>query len=153
MQIIMSLFEQINNDIKEAMKARDSVRLEALRNIKKVMIEAKTAAGANVDLSDEESIKIIMKLAKQGSDSAAIYIQQNRADLADAEMAQVAVFNSYLPAMMSDEELEKALVEIIKNSGAEGVKDMGKVMGIATKELAGKADGKAISQKVRSLLQ
>lgn len=149
----MSLFEQINNDIKEAMKARDSVRLEALRNIKKVMIEAKTAAGANVDLSDEESIKIIMKLAKQGSDSAAIYIQQNRADLADAEMAQVAVFNSYLPAMMSDEELEKALVEIIKNSGAEGVKDMGKVMGIATKELAGKADGKAISQKVRSLLQ
>ena len=149
----MSLFEQINNDIKEAMKARDSVRLEALRNIKKVMIEAKTAAGANVDLSDEESIKIIMKLAKQGSDSAAIYIQQNRTDLADAEMAQVAVFNSYLPAMMSDEELEKALVEIIKNSGAEGVKDMGKVMGIATKELAGKADGKAISQKVRSLLQ
>ncbi len=94
-----------------------------------------------------------MKLAKQGSDSAAIYTQQNRADLADAEMAQVAVFNSYLPAMMSDEELEKALVEIIKNSGAEGVKDMGKVMGIATKELAGKADGKAISQKVRSLLQ
>ena len=153
MQIIMSLFEQINNDIKKAMKARDSVRLEALRNIKKVMIEAKTAAGANVDLSDEESIKIIMKLAKQGSDSAAIYTQQNRTDLADAEMAQVAVFNSYLPAMMSDEELEKALVEIVEKSGAEGVKDMGKVMGIATKELAGKADGKAISQKVRSLLQ
>jgi uncharacterized protein len=149
----MTLFEQINNDIKEAMKARDSVRLEALRNIKKVMLEAKSAAGASAELSDEESIKIISKLAKQGLDSAAIYKEQNRPELAEAEMAQVAVYESFLPAMLTDEELENALKSIIQNSGANGIKDMGKVMGIATKELAGKADGKIISQKVRSLLQ
>ena len=149
----MTLFEQISNDIKEAMKARDTVRLEALRGIKKVMLEAKTAAGASAELSDEESIKIIMKLAKQGSESAAIYKEQGRPDLADAELAQVAVFELYLPEMMSEEEIEKALKTIIQNVGAQGMKDMGKVMGIATKELAGKADGKIISQKVRSLLQ
>ena len=149
----MTLFEQISNDIKEAMKARDTVRLEALRGIKKVMLEAKTATGASAELSDEESIKIIMKLAKQGSESAAIYKEQGRPDLADAELAQVAVFELYLPEMMSEEEIEKALKTIIQNVGAQGMKDMGKVMGIATKELAGKADGKIISQKVRSLLQ
>lgn len=149
----MTLFEQVNNDIKEAMKARDSVRLEALRNIKKVMLEAKTAAGANAELSDEESIKIISKLAKQGSESATIYREQNRPELAEAELAQVAVFEAFLPAMLTEEELEKAIKEIILRSGAEGMKDMGKVMGFATKELAGKADGKVISQKVRSLLQ
>jgi len=149
----MTLFEQINNDIKEAMKARDSVRLEALRNIKKVMLEAKSVAGASAELSDEESVKIIMKLAKQGADSATIYKEQNRPELAEAELAQVAVYESFLPEMLSDEELEKAIAAIIQQSGAEGMKDMGKVMGIATKELAGKADGKLISQKVRSLLQ
>ncbi|HNW49926.1 MAG TPA: GatB/YqeY domain-containing protein [Prolixibacteraceae bacterium] len=149
----MTLFEQINNDIKEAMKARDSVRLEALRGIKKVMLEAKTAAGAGDELSDDESIKIISKLAKQGSESAEIYKSQNRQDLADVELAQVAVFNAYLPAMLSDEEIEQAVKQIIQNCGASGMKNMGKVMGIATKELAGKADGKVISQKVRSLLQ
>jgi uncharacterized protein len=149
----MTLFEQINNDIKEAMKARDSVRLEALRNIKKVMLEAKSTAGASAELSDEDSIKIISKLAKQGLDSAAIYKEQNRPELAEAEMAQVAVYESFLPAMLTDEELENALKSIIQNCGANGIKDMGKVMGIATKELAGKADGKIISQKVRSLLQ
>jgi uncharacterized protein len=149
----MTLFEQINNDIKEAMKARDSVRLEALRGIKKVMIEAKTAAGAGDELSDEESVKIISKLAKQGTESAAIYKEQGRPELAEAELAQVAVFATYLPAMLSDEEVEKAVRIIIQNCGAIGMKDMGKVMGIATKELAGKADGKIISQKVRSLLQ
>jgi uncharacterized protein len=149
----MTLFEQISNDIKEAMKARDSVRLEALRNIKKVMLEAKSAAGASAELSDEESIKIISKLAKQGTESATIYREQNRPELAEAELAQVAIYEAFLPAMLSDEELEKAIKAIIQKSGAEGMKDMGKVMGIATKELAGKADGKIISQKVRSLLQ
>jgi uncharacterized protein YqeY len=149
----MTLFEQINNDIREAMKARDSVRLEALRGIKKVMLEAKTAVGASAELSDEESIKIISKLSKQGTESAAIYKEQNRPDLAEAELAQVAVFATYLPAMLTEEEVEKALKTIIQQIGAEGMKDMGKVMGIATKELAGKADGKVISQKVRSLLQ
>jgi uncharacterized protein len=149
----MTLFEQINNDIKEAMKARDSVRLEALRNIKKVMLEVKSSVGANAELSDEESIKIISKLAKQGIESATIYKEQNRPELAETELAQVAVFEKYLPAMLSEEEIENALKAIIQQSGAEGMKDMGKVMGIATKELAGKADGKIISQKVRSLLQ
>jgi uncharacterized protein YqeY len=149
----MTLFEQINNDITAAMKARDSVRLEALRGIKKVMLEAKTAAGAGDVLSDEESVKIISKLAKQGTESAEIYKQQNRPELAEAELAQVAVFASYLPAMLTDEEVDSAVRAIIKNCGAEGMKDMGKVMGIATKELAGKADGKIISLKVRSLLQ
>jgi len=149
----MTLFEQINNDIKEAMKARETVRLEALRGIKKVMLEAKSAAGASAELSDEESVKIISKLAKQGTESAAIYKEQNRPELAEAELAQVAVFATYLPAMLSDEDVEKAVKTIIQNTGAEGMKDMGKVMGIATKELAGKADGKIISQKVRSLLQ
>jgi uncharacterized protein YqeY len=149
----MTLFEQINEGIKEAMKARNSVRLEALRNIKKVMLEAKTSAGATAELSDEDSIKIISKLAKQGSESAAIYKEQNRPELAEAELAQVAVYESFLPAMLSEEEIEQAVKAIIQTSGAEGMKDMGKVMGIATKELAGKADGKIISQKVRSLLQ
>ena len=149
----MTLFEQINSDITAAMKARDSVKLEALRGIKKVMLEAKTAAGASAELSDEESIKIISKLAKQGTESATIYKEQGRPELAEAELAQVAVFAAYLPAMLTDEEVEKAVKAIIQNCGAEGMKDMGKVMGIATKELAGKADGKIISQKVRSLLQ
>jgi len=149
----MTLFEQINEGIKEAMKARNSVRLEALRNIKKVMLEAKSSAGATAELSDEDSIKIISKLAKQGSESATIYKEQNRPELAEAELAQVAVYESFLPAMLSDEEIEQAVKAIIQTSGAEGMKDMGKVMGIATKELAGKADGKIISQKVRSLLQ
>jgi uncharacterized protein len=149
----MTLFEQINNDIKEAMKARDSVRLEALRNIKKVMLEVKSSVGATAELSDEESIKIISKLAKQGIESATIYKEQNRPELAETELAQVAIFEKYLPAMLSEEEIENALKVIIQQSGAEGMKDMGKVMGIATKELAGKADGKIISQKVRSLLQ
>ncbi len=149
----MTLFEQISNDIKEAMKARDSVRLEALRNIKKAMLEAKTSVSADHELSDEESIKIIMKLAKQGIDSATIYSQQNREDLAQVEKAQVDVFNSYLPSMMTDSELEDAIKQIIEKVGASSIKDMGKVMGVATKELAGKADGQSISQKVRSLLQ
>jgi hypothetical protein len=149
----MTLFEKISNDIKEAMKARDSVRLEALRNIKKSMLEAKTSVSADHELTDEESIKIIMKLAKQGLDSAAIYSQQGREDLAQVENAQVAVFESYLPAMMSDSELEDAIKKLIEKVGAISIKDMGKVMGIATKELAGKADGQSISLKVRSLLQ
>lgn len=149
----MALFDDINTGIKEAMKAKDKVRLEALRGIKKVMLEVKTSAGSSGDLSDTDAIKIIAKLAKQGKDSAAIYEGQNRPDLAEAEMAQVEVFESFLPKMMSDEELEAAVKAIVEKVGATSMKDMGKVMGIATKELAGKADGSAISVKVRSLLQ
>ncbi|MCF8363319.1 MAG: GatB/YqeY domain-containing protein [Prolixibacteraceae bacterium] len=128
-------------------------QLEALRSIKKVMLEAKSAAGASSEISDTDAIKIITKLAKQGSDSADIYKQQGRDDLAQAELDQVAVFEEFLPEMMSEEEIEEAVKAIIEKTGASSMKDMGKVMGVATKELAGKADGKVISEKVRSLLQ
>jgi uncharacterized protein len=148
----MLLFEQINEDIKLAMKAREKERLEALRNIKKVMIEARTAKGAGSELSDEESQKIIAKLAKQGSDSAAIYKEQGREDLYQQEITQVAVYESYLPEKLSDEELETAVKEIIQGAGASSMKDMGRVMGIASKELAGKAEGGDIAAKVRKLL-
>ena len=148
----MEMFDRISNDIKEAMKAQDKVRLETLRNIKKVFLEAKTAPGANDTLTDEAATKIMQKLVKQGKDSATLYTEQGRADLAEAELAQVAVIETYLPKQMSAEELETALKAIIAEVGAEGPKDMGKVMGTATKKLAGLAEGRAISAKVKELL-
>ncbi|MBR5542053.1 MAG: GatB/YqeY domain-containing protein [Bacteroides sp.] len=148
----MEMFDRISNDIKEAMKAKDKVRLETLRNIKKVFLEAKTAPGANDTLTDEAAIKIMQKLVKQGKDSATLYNEQGRADLAETELAQVAVIETYLPKQMSTEELEAALKAIIVEVGAEGPKDMGKVMGTATKKLAGLAEGRAISAKVKELL-
>ncbi|MCD8302498.1 MAG: GatB/YqeY domain-containing protein [Prevotellaceae bacterium] len=146
------LFEQISKDIASAMKARDKVRLEALRNIKKYFLEAKTAPGANDELTDESALKIIAKMAKQGKDAAKIFAEQNRQDLADGELAQVAVYEEYLPKQMSQSELEEALKAIIAQVGATSAKDMGKVMGVATKALAGKADGRAISAAVKALL-
>ena len=148
----MEMFDRISNDIKDAMKAKDKVRLETLRNIKKVFLEAKTAPGANDTLTDDAAIKIMQKLVKQGKDSAALYNEQGRADLAEAELAQVAVIETYLPKQMSAEELEVALKAIIAEVGAEGPKDMGKVMGAATKKLAGLAEGRAINAKVKELL-
>ena len=148
----MEMFDRISNDIKEAMKAKDKVRLETLRNIKKVFLEAKTAPGANDTLTDDSAMKIMQKLVKQGKDSATLYNEQGRADLAEAELAQVAVIETYLPKQMSAEELEVALKAIIAEVGAEGPKDMGKVMGTATKKLAGLAEGRAISAKVKELL-
>ena len=148
----MEMFDRISNDIKDAMKAKDKVRLETLRNIKKVFLEAKTAPGANDTLTDDAAMKIMQKLVKQGKDSAALYNEQGRADLAEAELAQVAVIETYLPKQMSAEELEAALKEIIAEVGATGPKDMGKVMGTATKKLAGLAEGRAISAKVKELL-
>ena len=148
----MALFEQVSNDIKEAMKARDKVRLETLRNIKKVFIEAKTAPGANDTLEDAAALKILAKLAKQGKESAATYVQQNRQDLADDELAQVAVIEEYLPKQLSEAEIEAVVKTIIADTGAQGMKDMGKVMGIASKQLAGKADGRVISGMVKTLL-
>ena len=145
----MDLFDVISNDIKEAMKAKDKVKLETLRNVKKFFLEAKTAPGANDTLTDDAALKIMQKLVKQGKDSAAIYQGQGRADLAEA---QVAVLEAYLPKQMSNEELEAALKEIIAEVGAAGPQDMGKVMGVATKKLAGKAEGRAISAKVKELL-
>ena len=148
----MELFEKGSKDIVAAMKAKDKVTLEALRNIKKVFIEAKTAPGANDTLDDAAALKILQKLAKQGHDSADLYSQQNRPDLAEAEMAQVKVIESYLPKAMSAEEIEAAVKEIIAQTGATSIKEMGKVMGVASKQLAGKADGKAISDVVKKLL-
>ena len=146
------LFDEVSKDIVAAMKAKDKVRLEALRNIKKVFIEAKTAPGANDTLDDAAALKILQKLAKQGNDSAALYKGQNREDLAEAELAQVAVIESYLPKPMSSEEIENAVKDIISQTGASSIKEMGKVMGIASKQLAGKADGKTISEIVKKLL-
>lgn len=148
----MSIFEQINNDMKEAMKARDKERLEALRNIKKVMIEVRAAKGAGTELTDEESLKIISKLAKQGADSAVIYKDQGREELYSQEMAQVAVYEKYLPEKLSDEALTQAVKEMIEKTGATSIKEMGKVMGMATKTLAGKAEGGDIAAKVKELL-
>ena len=148
----MDLFDRVSEDIKTAMKAKDKVALETLRNIKKVFLEAKTAPGANDSLSDEAALKLIQKLAKQGKDAADIYVQQGRQDLADEELAQVRVMENYLPKQFSADELEKALKEIIAEVGATSAKDMGKVMGVATKKLAGVAEGRAISAKVKELL-
>jgi len=148
----MNLFDQISNDIKDAMKAREKEKLEALRGIKKVMLEAKSAAGATGELTDQDCLKIISKLAKQGNDSATIYKEQGRDDLYEQEIFQVKVFEAYLPVKMSDADLTVAIQAIISETGATGIKEMGKVMGIASKKLAGLADGKDISDKVKSLL-
>ena len=148
----MSLEQQISKGIMEAMKAKEPVRLQTLRNIKKYIIEAKTAGTEIAELPDADVVKIIAKLAKQGSDSAEIYRQQNRADLAEEELAQVAVMQEFLPRQLSPEELTEAVRAVIAEVGATSVKEMGKVMGVASKRLAGPADGKDISAKVRELL-
>ena len=148
----MDLFERVSEDIKNAMKAKDKVALETLRNVKKFFLEAKTAPGANDILTDADALKIVQKLVKQGKDAAEIYIEQGRQDLADAELAQVQVMETYLPKQMTAEELETALKEIIAEVGATSGKDMGKVMGVASKKLAGLAEGRAISTKVKELL-
>ena len=148
----MSLEQQISKGIMEAMKAKEPERLQTLRNIKKYIIEAKTAGTEIVELPDADVVKIIAKLAKQGSDSAEIYRQQNRADLAEEELAQVAVMQEFLPRQLSPEELTEAVRAVIAEVGATSVKEMGKVMGVASKRLAGQADGKDISAKVRELL-
>ena len=147
-----SLFDQVSNVIREAVKARDKVRLEALRNIKKVFIEAKTAPGANDTLDDATAMKILQKLVKQGEESADIYTKANRPELAEGEMAQVRVIKEFLPKPLSAEEVEAQVKAIIEQTGASSMKDMGKVMGLATKQMAGKADGKEISSIVRKLL-
>lgn len=148
----MLLEEQISKGIMAAMKAKDAARLSALRNVKKYIIEAKTSGVAVDVLPDADVLKIISKLAKQGTDSAAIYAQQNRQDLADEELAQVAVYQEFLPRQLSDAELTEAVRAIIAETGASSMKDMGKVMGAASKRLAGQAEGKDISAKVKELL-
>ncbi|MDX9919685.1 MAG: GatB/YqeY domain-containing protein [Paludibacter sp.] len=146
------LFDQISADIKTAMLAREKVTLEALRGIKKEFIEAKTAKGSDGNLSDEAAIKILQKMQKQRKESAQIYKEQNRPELAENEMAEAAVIERYLPAQMSDAELEATIAAIVAQVGANGPQDMGKVMGVATKQLAGKTEGRLISEKVKALL-
>lgn len=148
----MSLEKEISQGIMDAMKSKQPVRLATLRNVKKYIIEAKTATGGISELPDADVLKIISKLAKQGSDSAAIYTQQNRPDLAAEEAAQVAVLEEFLPKRMSEAELTEAVRAIIAETGATSMKEMGKVMGVASKQLAGRADGKDISAKVKELL-
>ena len=148
----MPLFDQISEDIKAAMKARDKVRLETLRNIKKVFLEAKTAPGANDTIENADALKILQKLAKQGRETAQTYIDNNRQDLADEELAQVKVIEGYLPKPLSADEIEGIVKGIIEQTGASSMKDMGKVMGMASKQMAGKADGKVISDIVKKLL-
>lgn len=148
----MTIFDTISNAIKEAMKAQDKVALATLRNIKKVLLEAKTAPGANDTVSDETAIRIIQKLVKQGRESAELYQSQNRIDLAQEELAQVAVMEKYLPEQMSEEEVSAIIKEIIAELGVSTPQEMGKVMGVATKRLAGKTDGRTISAIVKGLL-
>jgi uncharacterized protein YqeY len=148
----MTLYDKVSEDIKAAMKARDKVRLETLRNIKKVFLEAKTAPGANDTLEDADALKILQKLAKQGRESAQTYIDNGRQDLADDELAQAAVIEEYLPKQLSEAEIEVEVKKVIAETGAQGMKDMGRVMGVVTKQLAGRADGRAISTVVKRLL-
>ncbi len=148
----MDIFEKVSKDIIAAMKAKDKIRLEALRNVKKFFIEAKTAPGANDTLEDAAALKILAKLSKQGHDTAVLYKEQNRPDLAEEEEAQANIIDEYLPKALSAEELEVEIKAIIAEVGATSMKDMGKVMGTASKKLAGRADGKAISTLVKQLL-
>lgn len=148
----MALFEQISQDIMAAMKARDAVRTNTLRNIKKEFIEAKTAPGSNGDLTDADAFKIIAKMVKKGKDAADIFLQNKRQDLAEEELAQVKVMEEYLPKALSLEEIKAAILKVVAEVGATGPKDMGKVMGAANKALAGQADGKTISGVVKDVL-
>ena len=148
----MNLFDQVSSDIKAAMLAKDKVRLETLRGIKKEFLEAKTAKGGNGELADDAATKILVKMVKQRKETAAIYTEQNRPELAQNELAEAAVIEEYLPKQMSEEELTEALKAIMAQVGASSAKDMGKVMGVASKQLAGKAEGRTISAKVKELL-
>jgi uncharacterized protein YqeY len=148
----MNLFDQVSDDIKAAMLAKDKIRLQALRGVKKEFLEAKTAKGGNGELTDEAAVKILQKMVKQRKESAEIFKDQGREELAENELAEVTAIEIYLPKQLSAEELEAILKEIIAQTGAEGPKDMGKVMGAATKALAGKADGRMISETVKKLL-
>ena len=148
----MSLQNQVMEEIKAAMKAKDTVALESLRAIKSALLLAQTEKGAGSEMSDAEEIKLIQKLVKQRKESAAIFKEQGREDLAEPELAQVAVIEKFLPAQLSEDEIEKVVVQIIASTGASSMKDMGKVMGMVSKELAGQADGKTISGIVRAKL-
>jgi uncharacterized protein YqeY len=148
----MGLQDKVMTEMKAAMKAKDTVALEALRAIKSAILLAKTDKDAGAELSEEDEIKLVQKLVKQRKDSAVIYQEQGREDLAEPELAQVAVIEKFLPEQLTEEEIEKVVVQTIDSVGASGMQDMGKVMGIVSKELAGQADGKTISAIVKAKL-
>ena len=148
----MSLKQQIDGDIKKAMLSKNKEELEALRNIKSLILLAETEKGGSAEISPDTEKKLLMKAAKQRKESAEIFEGQGRKDLADRELLQLEVINRYLPKQLSEEEIASALQEIIQQVGAKGPQDMGKVMGVATRKLAGQADGKVISEQVRKLL-
>ena len=148
----MSLFDTINNDMKAAMKAKEKAKLEAIRAIKAQLMLAKTAEGSTGEISEAEGIKILQKMVKQRKDSAEIYKTQSRDELYEKEMVEISFIEPYLPAQLSDEELTKIITELIAKTGASSIKEMGKVIGMANKQLAGKAEGKLISAKVKELL-
>lgn len=148
----MGVLSGLTEEIKNAMRSKDSLKLESLRAIKSAVLLSETASGSSGTMTDEEAIKLLQRLVKQRKDSAKIFIEQNRPDLAEPEEAQAAVIETFLPPQLSDEELNKVILEVISSSGAKGMKDMGKVMGMASKQLAGKADGKRISDLVKKNL-
>jgi hypothetical protein len=148
----MGLQDRVMQEMKIAMKAKNTVALESLRAIKSALLLAQTDKSAGATMTEEDEVKLVQKLVKQRKDSAGIYKEQGRADLAEAELAQVAVIEKFLPEQLTQEEIEKVVLQTIEATGAEGMKDMGKVMGIVSKELAGQADGKTISTIVRSKL-
>ncbi|MBQ7819345.1 MAG: GatB/YqeY domain-containing protein [Bacteroidales bacterium] len=148
----MNIFDKISEGIKEAMKAKDQVRLDTLRAIKKEFIEAKTAKGADGELNDETAMKILVKMVKQRKEGAEIFAANNRADIAELNLAEAKIIEEFLPKQLTAEELEETLKGIIEKVGATSPQQMGMVMGVATKELAGRAEGKLISAKVKELL-
>ncbi|MCQ2349049.1 MAG: GatB/YqeY domain-containing protein [Paludibacteraceae bacterium] len=149
----MDIFQQVSEGIKTAMLNRDKVTLEALRNIKKELLEAKTSKECNGELTDATALKVIQKMAKQSKDAAQMFVEQKRQDLADEYLAQVKVMEQFLPKQMSREEIVEAIKKIIGEEGVTSLKEMGKVMGRASKELSGRAEGRTISEVVKSLLQ
>lgn len=148
----MKLSERIDADLKAAMLAKDEVRKLTIRGIKKEIIEARTAPGASGELSDDDVIRIVSKMLKQRRESAAIFVQQKRPELAESELAEATILESYLPKQLSVEEVTAALKAIMEQVGAQGPKDMGKVMGVASKQLAGKVEGRVLSETVKQLL-
>lgn len=148
----MSLSAQIMDSMKEAMRAKDTVALEALRAIKSEILLAQTASGSKEEISEADEIKILQKLVKMRKDSAAIFAEQNRADLAEPELAQIAVIEKFLPAQLSEAEVEAIVAKIIAETGASGIASMGKVMGLASAQIGGQAEGKTISTIVKKLL-
>ena len=148
----MSLSVQIMDEMKTAMRAKDTIALEALRAIKSELLLAQTATGTKEEISEDEEIKILQRLVKMRKDSASIFTTQNRPDLAEPELAQIAVIEKFLPAQLSEEEVEAVIAKIIAETGASGIASMGKVMGLASAQIGGQAEGKVISGIVKKLL-